>query len=233
MIIDITPNDAEIAADTGALATRLAALAVVDTASCTEAVRQRIELGEAMKRVAEFFRPLKEAAHRAHKVICERENAVLAPLVHTDTALRAGIRAFNEAETRARHERERELAEAHRRAREAEAMHEAAALESTDPVLAAALLAEAIEAPAPVVALPTLAAQVPDLKFTRRYLWRYVGGPATVKDTPPGVLARTVAIIPREYLIVDEKKIGAFARAMKGSGAIPGIEFYSVDDPTR
>ena len=33
-------------------------------------------------------------------------------------------------------------------------------------------------------------------------------------------------IVPREYLIVDEAKLGQIARAMKGEIRIPGVEFY-------
>ena len=54
-----------------------------------------------------------------------------------------------------------------------------------------------------------------------------------MKQTPPTVIARTMKLLPREFLIPDEKKIGAYARSMKGSGAIPGVDIYYVDDPTR
>jgi len=36
-------------------------------------------------------------------------------------------------------------------------------------------------------------------------------------------------LIPREYLIPDEVKIGGVVRATKGSIQIPGIEIYSED----
>ena len=50
----------------------------------------------------------------------------------------------------------------------------------------------------------------------------------------PGVAMRSIwkfrivdaAKIPREYLVPDEVKIGAIVRAMKGEGAIEGIEMY-------
>ena len=40
-------------------------------------------------------------------------------------------------------------------------------------------------------------------------------------------------LIPREFLCVDEKKLGAHIRAMKDSAKVPGIEIYYVDDPVR
>jgi hypothetical protein len=76
---------------------------------------------------------------------------------------------------------------------------------------------EALTAPAPVVVLPDTTKTVEGLKFTRRWLWRVT----------------QERLVPREYLCLDDKKIGAYARAMKGSGQIPGIEIYFVDDPVR
>jgi hypothetical protein len=35
--------------------------------------------------------------------------------------------------------------------------------------------------------------------------------------------------IPRQYLCVDEQKIGAVVRAMKAAANIPGIEIFSID----
>lgn len=35
------------------------------------------------------------------------------------------------------------------------------------------------------------------------------------------------ALVPREYLIVDEKAIGAVVRALKGRASIPGVRVYS------
>lgn len=37
------------------------------------------------------------------------------------------------------------------------------------------------------------------------------------------------AKVPRDWLIVDEKGLGAFARATHGSKKVEGVEFYSVD----
>jgi hypothetical protein len=35
-------------------------------------------------------------------------------------------------------------------------------------------------------------------------------------------------LIPKEYLMIDEKKIASYAKAMKGTGTIPGIRFFDV-----
>jgi cation transport ATPase len=132
--------------------------------------------------------------------------------------MRDGISAFKAAEDRARQQREREERDRRRREDEDRAALEAAALEAAgDHALAASIVEEALAAPAPVVVLPDTTAGVEGLTFRRRWLWR----------------PQNAALVPREFLCLDEKKIGAYVRAMKGSGAIPGLEIYCVDDPVR
>ena len=113
-------------------------------------------------------------------------------------------------------------------------MAEAAALERAgEHALAEAVIAESLSAPDPIVVLQDATKQVEGLKFTRRYCWRFSGGPKEVEKTPPEVLLRAMQLVPRDFLMPDAKKIGAYARSMKGAGKVPGIEFYHVDDPTR
>jgi hypothetical protein len=217
---DPTMVGADLAANTESLAARLAGARVVDLPTLHQAVFDRQQIADAQKRVAEFFKPLKTAAHHAWKLLCERESAVLAPLDARDLELREAIRVFKVEEDRRRADEERARAEAARVERERIAAIEAAAHEAAgENELAALVLDEAIAAPAPVVVLPDATKAIAGLKFTRRWLWRY----ATNGE----------ALIPREFLIPDEKKIGGYVRSMKASGQIPGVEIYFVDDPVR
>lgn len=58
---------------------------------------------------------------------------------------------------------------------------------------------------------------------------------STEKPQADGISTRTVwnfsitdpSLIPREYMLVDEKKIAAVVRAMKGDTAIPGVTVYA------
>jgi len=213
----------ELAATSSALAERVhEAGAIVDLITLDRAVRDRQSIGDAIKRVQEFFSPIKTMAHRLHKAICEREATILEPLEHADNERREAIRRYKAAEDARRRDEESRIAEAQRRDRDAIAANEAAALESAgEHAAAAAVIAETIATPPPVVVLPDATKGI--AKFTRRYLWRYKGNNA-LTATP---------LIPREYMIPDEKKIGAYARAMKGTGQIAGIDFYYVDDPIR
>jgi len=224
----------ELATTTQSLAQRLAATAVTDLVSLEQAVTDRQAIGEAVKRVQEFFAPFKQMAHRLHKALCDRENEILGPLLKLDGTKRTAISDFKAAQDRLRQQRERELGEQQRRDDEARAAAEAAQLESAgEHEMAAAVMEEAIAAPAAVVVLADETKQVEGLHFTRRYLWRFAGGPKEIDQTPPAVLERVMQLLPRDYLAPDTKKIGAFARAMKGSAKVPGLEFYHVDDPTR
>jgi hypothetical protein len=208
----------ELAADTTALVAVIGTVHVTDRASLEQAVVDRQAIGDSVKRVQAFFEPFKSSAHKLHKMLCDRENEILGPLLRLDQAMKDGISSFKAAEDRARQQREREESDRRRREDEERAAREAAALEAAgDHALAAAVVDEAIAAPAPVVVLPDSTKGIEGLKFTRRWLWRI----------------SNEALVPREFLCLDEKKIGAYARAMKGSGAIPGIEIYTVDDPVR
>jgi hypothetical protein len=222
----------ELAAQSTALATRLAGTAITDRPSLEQAVIDRQVIGATIARVEEFFAPFKQMAHRLHRALCDRESAILEPLVVIDGEKKRAISAYKAEQDRLRREEERRQAEIRRREDEATAAAEAAQLEAAgETVMATAVLETALAAPPPVVVLPDATKGV--VSFTRRWYWKYAGGPADVRLTPAAVKVRTMGLIPREFLMVDEKKVGAYARSMKDSGTIPGIEIYYVDEPIR
>ena len=231
---DVNPDTLgdDLAVASTDLVRRLGAPPLATTADLEQAVLDRDQIGAVMKRVEAYFAPLKKMAYDLHRAICDREGAILKPLKAHDADRAGAIRDYKARVDRERDEQQRQLAEQARRDAEARAALEAAALEAAgQPELAAAVVDEAIARPAPVVSVPDPTRGI--AKFRRRWCWRYAGGPADVAMTPAAVVQRTLAILPREYLTVDESKVGAYARAMKGAGKIPGIEIYSVDDPVR
>jgi len=228
-VLDVTrPESAnsigtELAESQLALITRMVDTTITDDVSCEQQVQDRQVIKDAIDRRKDFFGPFKLMAHRLHRALCDREADILQPLLRLDAAKRDAIQSYHAQQQRLRRQREQEEADQQRYLREQHAATEAAALEAAgEQSMADAVLAEAIAAPAPVVVLPDTTKQIAGLKLRRTYLWRYVGD----KD-------KAAKIIPREFLCVDEQKIGAFARSMKGSGTIPGIEFYSEDVPIR
>jgi len=189
-----------------------------------DAVVDRQTIGAAITRIEDFFAPLKQMAHKLHRALCDRESAILAPLRAFDGARRDAMQEFRRLEEAERRARESRLADEAKQLREQTAAAEAAALEHQGfHDEAAAVVQEAIAAPAPVVVERDPVKAIVGFKTRREYKWRY-------SQNDP---VRAARLIPREYLVVDEKKIGAYARSMKGTGTIPGIEFYSDDVPVR
>lgn len=112
----------------------------------------------------------------------------------------------------AREEQRRRDAAA-RREREALAVRAREAEAKGREARAAALEARASQAVAPLVEPAT--PKTEGVSF--REVWKFrVVDPAKV---------------PREYLAVDEKKIGAVVRALKGDASIPGVEVYCDEVP--
>jgi hypothetical protein len=214
----------ELVSTTTQLVARLQDTAITTQGDLQQAVMDRQQIGDAVKAVEQFFDPLKRMAHQLHKALCTREAGILAPLRKLDADKAHAISDFKRVQDRVRQQREQALAEQQRKDREAEAMAEAATLEHAgDHAMAAAVMNEAIAAPAPVVVLPDALKAVADLKFRRVWKWRYTG------NDP----ARALQLLPREFLTPDERKIGAHATTMKDSAKLPGIDFYFEDIPVR
>ena len=118
---------AELEQNTGAIARQMRAadVAIRDTAGLAQAVLDRQALGEAMKRVETYFAPLKKGAHDLHKLLCNRETDLLAPLREVDAAKRDAMTTYHEQEQRAREARERDLADARQRDEQTRAAVEA------------------------------------------------------------------------------------------------------------
>ncbi len=222
----------ELATTTSSLATRLGPTAITDLASCEQAVLDRQAIGAAIKNVEAFFEPFVSMAFQLHRALTGRRAEILAPLQRVDNVKRSAIQAFKDAQTRIRQQREREEAEQRRRDEQDRAAAEAAALETAgEHALAAAVIEESIAAPLPVVALTNEVKAL--VSFRREWKWRYSGGPKKVDETPPEVIARTMQLTPRQFLCIDEKRVGAYVRSMKESAVIPGLEVYWDDVPIR
>jgi hypothetical protein len=235
-VMDLIPSDAQALADaetrTALAFVEANKIDVTDHTSLELAVLVREEIGKAKKGIVEKLAKPKGDAYSLWKWFCGVENAAQAPYDQLDAYERDQIRAYNDAETQKRQAEERRLAEEQRKEAEERAAVEAAALEQAgEREMAAAVIEEQIAAPAPYVALHNPIKAV--VSFRRVWKWKYSGGPADVKRTPPEVLERAMQLIPRSHLAPDEQKIGAYVRAMKGSSALPGITAYFVDEPIR
>lgn len=200
---------------------RAGALAIASPATYTEAGEMLKGIKALRKEVDAAFDPIITAAHAAHREACSQKKRAETPLAEAETILKRGLIAYDTEQDRLRREEERRLQELARQAEETRRLDEAAALEREASTMAdlnegfqlrreaEALLEQPIVAP--VVVLEKTTPKVSGISY--REVWRFRITDATK--------------IPREYLAVDEQKIGGVVRAMKGQTNIPGIECYA------
>lgn len=179
------------------------------------------------KQVAATFDPIIQAAHNSHRTALAKKAEVWDPLERAKRHLAGAIGGYDqemerqrraEQERLDREQREREAAEAARLRKEAEDRQLAEALAATEigdndlaeAIVSAPTLVE-LPPPAPVI-LPSAVAPVAGAVTRTTWKFRIVNA----------------ALIPREYLSVDEVKIGGVVRAMKGATNIRGVEVYEA-----
>jgi hypothetical protein len=182
-----------------------------------------VDVASHRKDVEGWFRPIKDFAYRLHRMICDREAAVLKPLNAFETTAKYQAQAFRRREEEQRREAEQRLADQARREEQERLTREAEQLESRgEHQLAQQVLEEAIHTPAPVFAIASSLEDVKGISYRSNWKWRPIGG-----DTPQA-RARAAALVPREYLKLDEVKLNAYAKAHGASARIPGLEFYDA-----
>ncbi|MCC6310394.1 MAG: hypothetical protein IT345_05705 [Trueperaceae bacterium] len=178
---------------------------------------RRVTINQFIKRVKDYFAPMKKAADDAHKVICQREKHTLSPAEADLAAHDRAMRAWDDDQARIAAEARRRLEDQARKDEEARRLAEALALEQEahatgDTALLAeadALIAAPIETPVVIVekAVPKVAG------LSSRETWTF----QIVDETK----------IPREFLVPDLTKIRGVVRAMKSATNIPGVRAYA------
>lgn len=182
------------------------------------------EFGKMLKKkasqVTTFFKPMKDSAYQAHKAVCDREKAMLAPLRNAEKTVKQAMSAYVAEQERKR----REAEEAARRAAEAERerkIQEASELEAAgDKEGAEAAFEEAaiMDDAASYAVVP--AAATPK-----------VAGVSTSKDweivqIDPKMVPLAVAGV--EIRPVDQAAVMRLIRTSKGRIEIPGITYRQV-----
>ncbi len=178
------------------------------------------EFGRSLKKksaeVKSFFKPMKENANKAHRAICDRESAMLKPLMNAEAIIKRSCGSFLQEKERKR----RAAEEAARRAAEAERerkLAEAAAAE------AAGNNAKAEEAFNEAVIMDE-ARNVSIVQPTKVK----VEGASSVKDWKITKIDQKLVPVELSGAVlrpVDEKAIIKLIRATKGGIKIPGVEF--------
>lgn len=186
------------------------ARAICDAATLDTAARFMLSAKERVRRIGDRLKGPKEDARKAWKNWCDLENELVEPYDRIEREIiKPAMAQFQQDEDRKRRmEEDRLRAEAKKREEDAR-LKEAEELEKNGD----AELAEAVLSTPVVVAPVVLPRTETPAGISYRDVWKY----RVLDDTK----------VPREYLMLDERRIGAVVRALKGETKIAGIEAYS------
>lgn len=219
------------------LTTTANALVITDASSFERAAEALKTIKVYLKRVGEVFDPIVDSAHRAHKTAVEQRAKFRDHALKAEASIKLRMSEWEREQDRLRREaeevqrRERERLEAEAAAKQ-QAELQRLQKDEEDRRLEAAAAAEArgdteaaakiIEEPVLVAAPPPVAVFVPPVAVQRA-------------PTVAGVSFRdewdfeivNEALIPREYLMVDEVKLRRVVKALRGATRIPGVKAIS------
>jgi len=186
------------------------AVKVIDSESYTLAGTLWKAIKDMMKEVADTFDPMIEAAHKSHKLSLEKKAKFYAPLEKAYKDVKRLMSDYDTEQEKIRKAEEMRLAEIARKQEEERRLAEAVALEQSGNKEEAEAIIEAPVYVPPVVVPKT----VPKMNGgpVYRTIWKF-------KIT-------NASLIPKDFLIPDEVKIGGVVRSMKSATNIPGVQAY-------
>lgn len=168
------------------------------------------------KNVKEYFQPMKDAAHKAHAAVCERERELLAPLLTAEKACKDAMSEYIRVKQEEARRQEEELkraaqAELERQLAEAAKAEASGNLEAADDAISQAIVAEQISETASVVSQsPKVAGVSTSVDYEI----------VSVNDALVPVDVNGCVIRP-----VDTKTVMKLIKASKGTIKIPGIVY--------
>lgn len=168
------------------------------------------------RKIDDEFNPGIAQAHEHHKFLVAQKKRFTDPLDAAEWVIKPKIRDFMVEQDRLRLQAERE-AELSRQAQEkaaekisdrANELIEEGKLTQADKVIERGVeKLETMKAQAPLIPPK---AEAEGLSVRENWKWRVIDE----------------ALVPRKFLMLDEKKLTAYARAMKHQAHEPGLEFY-------
>jgi hypothetical protein len=196
-----------------------AKIKVTDQSSLNSAERFRADIKNLMEQVRGSFRPQISQADKLHKSLIKEEKKFLDPLEEAERIVnRQAIAPYLAAEREKKEAAERARAEAESRVREeaAKAVAKAqAAVANGDQAKADKLMDKAFAKVDEIRNAAPIVPDAPDTGLSLRREWKF-----SVMDA---------ALLPAEYLMPDEKKIGRIVRASEGKLQIPGVKVWFED----
>lgn len=195
----------------------LLALTITNAEEYAQVVQIGKIIADFRKETQAFFKPIKQQMDEPHDVACEIEKQFLNFIVPAENHLKTQATAFRVAQEKAREAEAKRIADEQRRQIEEQRLKDAEAAEAAGKTkLADALLSAPVHVkPIAESALPQAAPKVEGV--TKRVNWKF-----RVTD---------INAVPRDWMMVDEKRVGEFVRTNKEKaiGVIPGIEAYSEE----
>ncbi len=191
---------------------RARAIIITSAETYQQAGNVLLVIKDLKKQIDNTFDPIIQKANLAHKEAVAQKKKVAGPLDEAEQIIKPKIGTYVAEEERKRRLEEERLQQEARARAEAEAVERAAAAEKNgDKQEAEALLNEGFDVPTVVV--PKTTPKVEGI--STRMMWKY-----RIKDQRQ---------IKSEYLMPDEKKIGAIVRAMgkEATSLVGGIEVYA------
>ena len=221
-VIDIgcsTDSEAELTQSISAVEAMANAVVITNEKEYQEAAEFGRLLKQKSAEVTEFFKPLKDAAHKTHKQICDREKTLLKPVAAAEKALKAAMAKYVTFKLGEQLKLEAQL----RQQAQAESdrlLAQAAELESAGNAQQANAVfvnAQMVDAAARNIALERNAPKA--------------NGVATTTDWQiTGIDAAQVPVDINGCVIrpVDEAAVLRLIRASKGKVIIPGIKYEAI-----
>ena len=205
------PNTEAIEIAVSNYMTEANAFAVVDTASFQEANARRAAAKSLKKQIEDTFDPILKTQRAALDETRAQRDKHLVPVSNAETTYKTKMGVWQRAEEkRIADEQEVERKRQQRRSDEARLAAAVQAAQEGDATKATAILET------PYVVPPPPPPPMPKARgFYPRKGWTFV--------------IENAALLPREYLVPDEVKIGGVVRAMKGYTRIPGVRAFEVD----
>jgi hypothetical protein len=186
------------------------ALKIIDNETYALAGNMLVTIKGLRKQIDASFDPIIDQAHKTHKEAVLQKKLVEAPLTTAEGIIKPALAAWDTAQETIRRQAEQEAQEAAHRAEVERKLAEAVSLEQQgDKQAADQVMAEPVYVP-PVI-IPKTVPKVQGISYTERWNWSLVD----------------INKVPREFLKLDEVKVGQVARAMKSAANIPGIRVYS------
>lgn len=159
-----------------------------------------------------------DPAHKLHKQLVSDRSQMVNPVDAAIARCDSLTLPWEQEQERIRLQREAEAAAEAKRKADADALEAAAQLEKMgDAETAEMVLEEAIQAPSPMVSVPSSLPRIQGR--SSREIWTF-----EITDEK---------LIPRDYLMVDTVKIGGVVRAMRGTTNIPGVKAKPQNSVTQ